>query len=404
MKKKYLPIILIMLLSFGLHLFFLVEHPGFFDKYGSRDAGEYDKMAQRLVYDGYYGYNADQPNAYVTPSHPIYLAGNILLADFLHIDHLFLVKISNMILNMLALFALYLTAKMLFKNEWMACLTALLYGTYLAPLHFFRSLLTESPAINFFIFSIFCYVLAVKKNQWRYHVLFGIIASITLMFRPTPAPILLLVWLILIFQFGWKKAIQIGFIWCVGPLIVMLPWVIRNYIQFQHAFLFSSHSGNPLLGGTNPFFLEDFDGILARLNELGITDKEYAIRRIKNGFTENFPLWFSWFTVGKFAVMFHQAEPIGNYYNFFSPMVKKLINFQHLLIVVGAFAFGFIYHKNRSILVLLIIILIYIGLSNLFIPVGRYGAFIIPVMCLVVSYGIVTSVEMLVGKLRFKRA
>ncbi|WP_227394348.1 glycosyltransferase family 39 protein [Jeotgalibacillus aurantiacus] len=397
MKKQYIPIALIMLLSLSIHLFFLVDNPGFYSEYGSRDAEKYDEMAHQLVEEGFYGYNADHPNAYVTPSHPLYLSGIILIADALNVDNMFLTKIFNMLLNMIALLSLYFTAKLLFKNEWIASLTALLYGTYLAPLHFFRSLLTEAPGTAFFLISLFALVWALKQNNWKWHVVFGIIACITIMFRPTPAPMLLFAWFIVIYQVGFKRAVAIGFLWCVGPLLVLLPWVIRNYLAFGEFYLFSSHSGNPMLAGTNPFYLEEFEGIFARYLELGISQEEYAQKRIIWGLQENFALWFSWFTIGKTIVMFEFAEPIYNYRSYFNSLIQLFIQLQHLVIVIGGFVFGFIFRKNKAIMCLFVLLLGYVAFSNIFLPLTRYGSYVIGVMCIITAYGIVTSGKWLIA-------
>lgn len=369
-----------------MHLYFLIEHPGFFALFDARDAEKYHEMAWQLINEGIYGYNSDTSNAYVTPGHPLYLTAIFLIAKFFHMNEIELVKVINMFLSLSIILLIYLASKKIFKNEVVALISALLFSTYLSPLHFFRSLLTELPATFMFTLSIFVYALSFENKKVWHHILFGFVASITLMFRPTPAPLLLLAWLFILIKHRWKTAINIGLLWCIGPIFIILPWVIRNYIQFGKPYIFSSHSGNPLLAGTNPFYLDDFETYLKKAEELGLTQEEYAILRIKEGFKENFNLWFSWFTLGKTIYMFKEPASLLNYWGVFPTLIKGFYILQHFYVVIVGFLCGIIFRKNKEVLGVFLILLGYVGISNVFLPLPRYGFYIIPVLCILSGY------------------
>ncbi|MFC3886483.1 ArnT family glycosyltransferase [Bacillus songklensis] len=398
--KKGLPIILVLLLSFSLHLFFLIEHPGYFSLHGSRDAQKYDEMAHRLIEKGIYAYNAEESNAYVTPSHPFYLTGIILLADAVSVDYMTLVRLFNMVLSMATVWLIYAIPKRLFQNERIGILSALLYGTYLAPLHYFRSMLTETPSIFMFMLSIYIFIVAIQTKSTKLHILFGFAASITIMFRPTPAPMLLFAWAIVIYQTGFKNAIKIGLLWWIGPLFIILPWSIRNLIVLGAPYIFSSHSGNPMLLGTNPYYMMPEETLLAKWRETGMEQREYAIVRIIDGLRYQFALWFSWFTLGKTIWMFQQPEPIGNYQEFLAAPARLYVYLDHFFVVFSSFITGFVFRKHKPLLCLFIIFISYVALSNMFLPLTRYGSFIFPVMCIIGSYGAVVTVQKL---MRFKK-
>lgn len=390
---KYIPIALIILLSLGLHAHWLHSMEGFWDAYGSRDARKYHEMAWQFINHGIYGYNSTSSNAYVTPGLPFYLIGVFKMSGMLGLNYITVFKICNMLVSVTTVLLVYLISLKIWKNLWVANFAALLYGTYFTAIHFYRTYLTETPSVFLFCLTVLLFIIALEKSNWKWHAAFGIIASIALMFRPSTAPILLLALGIMIYKIGIKKAFKYGLIWCIGPLLIMLPWVIRNEIQFNHAYLFSSHSGNPLLGGTNPFELEDTQQIVKDAHASGMSDKKYAMQRIKTGFSEDFKLWFSWYTVGKTISLFELPAQYQNYQRSFSDFANGFVKNQHLFIVIGALITAIIFRKDKKLQAVLGIVIAYIAISNVFITNIRYGFFIIPVLCIVTSYGAVRLIK-----------
>ena len=125
-------------------------------------------------------------------------------------------RMSNLVLNMGIVILTYAISLRLFNKKWVAIIASVLYMTHIAPLHYFRTALTEIPTIFMFLLTIWLFLMALKKDKYRYHVIFGIVAALLLMFRATPAPMLLFAWFIVIGQKGFKEAVKIGFIWCRG--------------------------------------------------------------------------------------------------------------------------------------------------------------------------------------------
>ena len=403
MIKKHSIIMAILLLYLGVNLLFLIIHPGsifnfperFGDQisiYGSRDASLYAKMAWQVIHEGIYGYNADYSNAYVTPGQPFYLIGIFKVAEFFHTNHVMLYRLANMVLNLGIVTLTYMISLRLFRNKWVGIIAAILYCTHIAPLHYFRAALTEMPSIFLFLLSIYIFIIALDKKTYRYHILFGLIASILLMFRATPAPMLLFAWLLVLARSGFKEGVKIGLIWCIGPLLIMAPWVARNISLFDQAYLFSSHAGSPLLGGTSPYFLEDQGQLVQEAKSKGMSLEEFGKYRIKEGFKENFPLFFSWFTVGKTMWLFMDQsgnpDGLGPYANSFPTWVKTFFKYQNIFIAFSGLVFAFALRKHKPLIYLSSVILIYIVFSNIFLTIPRYGLLIMPVLAIISSYGL----------------
>ncbi|MDQ0215264.1 4-amino-4-deoxy-L-arabinose transferase-like glycosyltransferase [Oikeobacillus pervagus] len=409
-KKSFighLPFVIVIIFFAIVNTWFLVGNPGktFMQTtpssdisfYGSRDASLYAKMSWQLIHDGVYGYNATESNAYVTPGQPLYLAAIFKTAEWLNTDHILLYRLANMIINILVAVLIYLIGIQLFKNRWIGFIATLLYCTYFAPFHYFRTALTEIPSLFFFVLSLAIFILAIRSNHLRYHILFGVIASILIMFRPTPAPLLLIGWAIILRREGWREGIKIGFIWCIGPLLIMAPWVARNIYQFGEPYLFSSHAGSPLLNGTNPFYLEDGGEVVQQAKQSGMSLEEYGKQRIREGFANDFPLYFAWFTVGKTIWLFMNSDlvpdGIGPYRDFLPEGLFSFFKWQNLFLVFSSFIFAFIYRKHRPLNYLVYVLILYIFCSNLFLTIPRYGMIMYPILSLLTSYGIVITIK-----------
>lgn len=417
--KKHLVIAVFLVIYAVVNLSFLYEHPGsIFNEperfgeeistYGSRDAALYAKMAWQLIHEGVYGYehgpNADGSNAYVTYGHPLYLTAIFKTAEVLHTNHLMLYRLANLVLNLAIVILVYSIAQRLFRNRWISNIAALLYMTHIAPLHYFRAALTEIPSIFLLLSSILIFIIAVEKKDVKWHIAFGIIASLMLMFRATPAPMLLFGWLLVVGRYGWKDGIKTGFIWCVGPLLVMGPWVARNLIQFGEAYLFSSHAGGPLLAGANPFYFTPHEDLIAEANALNMSQEEYAQKIIGEGFKEDFPLWFSWFTVGKtFWLFFDQSmnpDGLGPYGKVFSAFWLWFFKVQNMILVFTGLLSALLCRRHRPVVYLSVLVLIYIVSSNIFLTIPRYGLLVMPILAIIAAYGIVQFAGFLVGRWR----
>ncbi|MUG47197.1 ABC transporter permease [Paenibacillus woosongensis] len=411
------PITLVIMVAFLIHVLFLVKNPGdnfYFPhlyseelvnrfgpgivQYGSYDATFYAKAAEQLLYEGILGYNSEQPNAYVTPGLPIYLACTFALADLVHIDHSLMAKIFNLLLSVGTIYIVYLICKETFSRR-IGLIAAVVHTFYFPIMHYFRTLLTETPSMFFFYLSVYLFVMCLKTNKKFFHIIFGIIFSISLMIRPNQAPLILIPIYLVIKKFGVKESFKIALLWLIGPLLIILPWIIRNAIQLNEFVLFSTQS-NPLFAGSNPFFLEDYNLMLQNLQNSGMSESEYAILRIKEGFRSNPILWINWFLFGKTMYLFNHPSGWYNYitnYGYLTPLVK-IYHFSILFIGVGIS----IISKNKKVRIIFSSLLVYVGFCNLFLPNDRYGFFIYPFLIILFSYAINAVINKLLPRFSSK--
>ncbi|WP_339204588.1 glycosyltransferase family 39 protein [Paenibacillus sp. FSL K6-3182] len=408
-KVKYVFVIMIFL-SCYLHMYFLYHNPGqsfnnpeVYDasltevygdkvlKYGSFDAVYYSITAEQLLSKGFLGFASTAPNAYVTPGQPVYLAIIFGIADLTGGDHLLFAKIANMLLSIATSVLMFYIGFNIFGKIWVGFLSGFGYMLYFPQYHYFRALLTEIPAIFLFCLSLLLFVLAIKKNNAKYHILFGIIFSILLMFRPSPAPLVLIGIGIIVYNNSVKNSLRIAILWLIGPILIIAPWVVRNLIVLNEFILFSSQE-NPLFAGTNPFELEDYGEMMNKANEMGISQKEAAHLRIEEGFRSHPALWISWYVFGKTIYLFQRPSAISLYMNNNSFFVKPIYLYHYMTIISAIFA-TVIFRKRGSVFCLSLMIIMYIAVSNVFIVNDRYGFFIMPIFILLGSYMIYISVK-----------
>lgn len=397
-SKKGIIFILIIVHLLFLLLFaksFSPNYNGISDHFGSPDANNYVTMAKQLIEDGVYGYKSTTSNAYVTPSQPIYVTSILMLNKLIKADELFILQFFNLVLSIGNVILIYKIASKLFKNKSVSFLASLLYAIYAPNVYYIRAILTEMPTIFFMLLSIYIFIKALETEKKYYYMLFSVFYAITIMFRPALAPLLIIPIIILIKKNGIKLSIKKMLCFSVGFILIILPWVIRNYLLFDNIFLFSSHVGNPLLAGTYPFYIEEFD--LEVMNSLNMGYNDYAKYRIITGFKSDPKLYLSWFTLGKFMWLFGGPSKWHLYSSTYSFLTipSYLI---HFIILFTAFLAIFKNYKNNVVKALGSIIVIYITIHLMFIAIDRFGYLIYPILIILSSYFLINCEDILMKK------
>ncbi|CAI8712912.1 4-amino-4-deoxy-L-arabinose transferase [Bacillus pseudomycoides] len=405
LKKLPKSLYIILTLSLIIHIICLVKQPGVDAElikktYGANDAYNYTLSAQQLLEHGVFGYvymepsDPPQKNAYVTPGQPLLLTGALIISKITSIPYYYVGTGFNTIFDLLTILLLYLIGKELFERKSYGLIASGLYASYFSMYHYFRTLLTEPPSMFLLCFSVYLFVLAWKYNKVKFHVWFGIVVSILLMFRPNPAPMLLIPMIVVIYSYGIKESIKIGLLWCIGPIFIIGAWVFRNFLALNQFVLFSTQGGDPLIAGADPFNKTGYINIVNDMNAAGYTDKsEYAKHLIKQGFSTDFTYWFSWFTVGKTIELFIRPSWVGNYS--FSLFVKKYHQLLMAFTALSSFCFMLNSFKHKRFMMLVSSVIVYVASTNIFLAIDRYGYFIIPLICLIASYGIVRIIQAL---------
>ncbi|MEW5939339.1 MAG: glycosyltransferase family 39 protein [Chloroflexota bacterium] len=211
----------IVLLALTLRLIILItayNHP---DRTLAPDSDGYIRPAMVLVDEG--GYN--DPSAIRTPGYPIFLAGVIAVFG----ENYFAVTALQIVLNLLTLYFLYKTARLLLPND-EAILSAILFALAL-----------ESILTAFFILTetLFAFLLAVvtwtlvkyhKSPAWTWAALAGAVTGYAVLTRPIAMLYpLVMALVLLVSKTNWKTRLLHLTLSLALAAAVAAPWIVRNY-------------------------------------------------------------------------------------------------------------------------------------------------------------------------------
>ena len=335
------------------------------------DEYNYIEMAKNIVDNRMYSYMSDsEPNAYVTPGYPLFLAlvyyikggGNWVLSA----------KLTQAFISALSIVPVFFIGRKL-HGKTSGLIAASLMAFYPPLVMYSRFLLTETLYIFMFLCYFLMQILAFEKQKGIWHVCTGMLAAATVLVRPLIVILLPLAYIYMYFTKREGRAVwrRFGF-FLIGFFLVMAPWWIRNIVVLEKIILLCTQS-NPFYYGIienhaelPPSENETIDGIKLIWNML----KEHPIRTIK------------WYTVGKLNIIFAGQD-------YWLPEGWRYLNSLQLLhpfiIVTGGLGITMALFKEKIRFVSIFIVLNIIS-QLLFIPVARYAVPIIPLLCICSSY------------------
>ncbi|KEO81352.1 glycosyltransferase family 39 protein [Tumebacillus flagellatus] len=371
---------LIMALAFAVRLYYMkvFEQPAL-----SGDAANYVAMVKRLVNTGAYSFWGGQPDAYVTPGYPLFLAFFFKVFGHSAHDPLMWVYGAQILLSTLTVLGLYLIGRRV-CNALAGGLAALAYALY--PTAIWASTLVLTETLYIFLFTAYAYVLLVamdRESRW-WTAAAGAVLALAVLVRPSVAPLAVMPLIYWGLVRRIEKPIQLT-IWHLAAFgIVMLPWWIRNTVTLGHFVALATQTGNPLLAGTDPYFTE---GEKLFQNLQGVDQQALAWQRIREGFTQHPATWAAWFTVGKLRELYLNLweVPHGGHFDFWKPI--------HAMSVFFGFASLLLYLRNVRIRPLILLVVIPTALQLVFLPLTRYGFVSVPLLMVLGAVVIVTLIK-----------
>jgi len=331
----------------------------------------YNKMAQNIVNYGVYGYMTDaEPNAYVTPGYPVFLA------SIYHVfgdDAVDVAKTVQAYLSAFSIILVFIIGKKLSGNA--VGLIAALFVSFYPPLIFYsRFLLTETLYIFLFLVYYFALITAFKKEKKKYHFFAGLAFAATILVRPL---IFFLLPLPYIYEFFAsekdKKGLLLKFtVFVFGFCLVMLPWWVRNLVTLNQFVLLCTQS--------NPFYY----GIIENYSSLPQSENEMAdgLRLIWRHLIERPVETIKWYIIGKINIIFGKQD----YWEYPGYVYLKSVSLLHYFILVTGTIGVLLSIYKKEIRLLSIYIVLTIGFQLLFIPVGRYAVPIMPLFSICGAY------------------
>lgn len=363
------------------------------------DQLEYTKLAIQWIEKGIYAYRSTEPNALVTPGFPALLAVMYKLFGYDPLEPtLMIIRVLQCFIGVIPIGFVYLIGKRLFHpaTGLLAAIFAAVYPSFvISP----SLILTEVSFLALFTAYLYVQVRTIQDNRLRDHIWAGVLLAATVLIRPNVLPLSIVPYLFLWIRHRKLFLPQIAA--AVGAFaVIMMPWWIRNILTFHEFYLVAKgESGNPFLGGTDPYFRGTIDW-----NNIKQEDEfSEGVRRIKEGFREDPLLWIRWFTIGKFRV-FYKTLWVGLYPFEVPAWYWWILNKLHFVLVyVGWVALPVMtLLRSRSAAYLTVSLFIFYAVHALFIPVDRYIYGMMPFLMLGTAQAVVGSTRFIGHRLQRK--
>ena len=342
------------------------------------DMYRYDAMARHLLLNGYMGIGA-APDAYYTPGYSLFLALVYKISMWLHGGHLLpIARVAHetyfvqQILSLVTIVLAYVFGSEL-KNRAVGIVAALIAALYLPNSFVGELLLSENLFIPFLLLTLLLAQMALRRKRPGFFAIAGIALGLATLVRPFLLPVAALI-LVGVFWQAYKGRLDspapyrqgvlssgalVG-----GTVLALLPWWIRNYVDFHRFIPLSTEAGNPLLAGVSPYFQTPFAKLAAAANALHESQQTYAIHMIEQGFLHHFALYLGWFLFGKLYYLFWSPW-LYNYIGWFDWLHRMLVLFGGLAVIAGLFV--------RRTRMLAFAVLFLLAMQLVFLPLFRYG-------------------------------
>ena len=243
--RRYRALLLVLFMALVVRAgVFAVHHP--FPPLAKDDA-VYDKLAWNLISGNGFSASPDppyEPMSVRTPGYPAFLGGVYLVAGR-SADAVRAVQIVLSVLTCLMIFVL--TRRLLDESH--AIGAAGLYALLPAAAHYPSLLLTEANQALLLVALVYCaYRAAEHPRLWRWFAACAVLLAVATIVRPESLLLMVLLFAALAAIARDRSAAAVRGAAAVACVVLLLtPWVIRNYRVFGHFIGLSSGSGHMLV-------------------------------------------------------------------------------------------------------------------------------------------------------------
>lgn len=410
-KKNSAALIFILVTGLILRLGVLIKY-GFNVTLDSDDLS-YVNSAINLIKTGTLTYMyRTEPTVLITPGVPLILAGIFKIFDYGSFG-MFVAKIVFIIIGIIGVYATYLIGKYL-KSVEAGLIAALLIALSIPHILSSNLFLTETPFMTAFLFLIYYSMKLSGTKQMNDFYLLLFFYVICLFFRTTVAlyPVLLLPFYLLK-KYPIKLMFKQIMIAALFLIILIAPWIYRNYLIVGEFVPLTGLSGSPLLEGTfqgkgypNS---ETLDEIRKNLKSEHYSNVYFRIQKEKEIAKERIRTWWNYdkasflesyliFKPKKFWTNFYWIE----IFNFTIPFV----NISHDVVVdIGKISILLLFvlyrEKWKENLFIILVFIYFTIIHSVYYSFGRYSHPLIPLLFVFIGCAALFLVNEVKKKLSF---
>ncbi|MGB8956031.1 MAG: glycosyltransferase family 39 protein [Tumebacillaceae bacterium] len=367
------------------------------------DDRSYLETARIWLETGTFTYNdPTRPTVFITPAYPAFLAVLMkIIGPGFAMEQT--VRILQAVMVTAALYVLFQIGRKLFSEK--AAVVAVGMTAFYIPLWLVSNLLlTEAMFVLALLLLIDSALLAMEDPTPKRALLFGLVWVAAIYIRPTIAlwPGLFFLLLLSKRKIPWAQLLKCGGIVAVVLILCLMPWWVRNYeVSGGHFIALTKAGGNPLLLGTFPYGLPPLEEQRTwhATNDLWVNDEfdaQWAKERIKDGFSNSFWKYLSWYTFGKFGKFWGEAF----YWLPVAGIPAVLVWVYHYAILLPSFWGMWKARKIEGAQAVVLLLAYFSVLHMIYLAHGRYSAPLMPIMALFTAYAFLGRAKK--GSLRVK--
>jgi 4-amino-4-deoxy-L-arabinose transferase-like glycosyltransferase len=409
-EKTYIKISLvaIMICFFLISIYSIIKYGNYFllgslDKMDNDDV-KYIRSAMTFIQKGILSYQyPDKPTVFIMPGL------TLVLAPFMKIFGMFggitAFRFFQAILQTLSILLIFFIGRKIFNSK-IALVACIIDAIYIPEVYNSGTILTEVIFKFLLLLLIYISICAIISKQTSHYVICGLLLGLTCLFRPTIAlyPIILFImWLI--YRYSFKEILKLTLIISATLIIVMSPWWVRNYMDFNRFIPLTLSTGNPFLQATYINYDEtNYTPLLGdpgndeiKKNQIEMDTGKY---RLKTYFTQKPLQYIYWYAIGK---SYHLFSVPFYFKSIFNISGYKAMDFHRLILLLGFIGMIFTIRKKKTLGISIILIILYFFLVHLpYFEYSRYAYPIMPLFIILSAYTVVNMYYILEKPLRAK--
>lgn len=385
LRKEIFFILIIFTIAFILRLFYSFSHKA--------HPSEIDLIAINIASGRGFrvgiGPIAYDEAVWVAPLYPFLIA----LIYMLFGHNYSVVLILQAIIGAISCILIYFIGKQVFNRN-VAVTSSLLATFYINFIIYTPMFLAETVYIFLFLLS-FCYLLkAISFKQKLDYIIAGIFAGFSTLTRP-----IILAFYIFLFLWGLKRKFLKGTLFFMLSLfIVVMPWIIRNYIVYHKFIPITAAGGEILWCGNHPKATGEYitpDEIIENRQALSLLEWDSKGYREGIRFIIQNPGKFLLLAIKKMSLFWSLIRSDGWWFHIKNPLDKLVSVSLSILFAIFIFSFGImgmifsLRDKDSTFKFLLRSFIMVCPLSLIpFFVETRYRLPIYPFMIIFASYGL----------------
>jgi len=361
---------------------------------GSDDLN-YVKSAVALLKSGIFTFhNYNEPTVFVMPLYPFFLAAVFKIFGYGFVG-MQAVRLIQAIFSCITIYFLFRMSKKLFNGK-TGLIAALLISFYPPGIITPGYILTET-LFTMFLYMLLYYSLEYAQNpSVARFMLLGVIWVAATLCRPTVAlyPVLLFFYMFIRLRTKVKDIIVLGIAMAIPFILVITPWWVRNYREYNEFIPLAASSGNPMLQGTYVDYKPTPENIVYyklgdNAFETNKTEVKVAKERIINEFKKDFWGYFKWFTLGKtkhfWGSTFYWKEFLG--------ISTEFAIAYHYFLLLGFAGMLVLFLRDFTKYILPVSLVLYFNAVHcLYMAFDRYAYPLMPIVSMFCAYVILKGV------------